>query len=217
MSPSPNTANHLLTPHRPGGTGGAPRPPLCPYELVTDAADARAYPLPARMVDVGGHRLHVTCLGTGSPTVVIERGLGDWSASWRSWVQPEAARTIRVCAYDRAGMGYSEPGPLPRTAAHFAQELHRLLQHADIRGPYFVVGHSSGSLTVRVSADAYPAEVVGVVLIESTSPSRATHAAPSTPPEPAAPASGLSIATLTARLGLERCPESLDLTSSATR
>jgi pimeloyl-ACP methyl ester carboxylesterase len=71
-------------------------------------------------------------------------------------------------------LGYSEPGPLPRTAAHFAQELHTLLQHADIPGPYVVVGHSSGGLTVRVFADAYPAEVVGVVLIESMSPSRAT-------------------------------------------
>ena len=140
------------------------------YESVAEAADARAYPAPGRLVDVGGYRLHVNCLGTGSPTVVIDSGLGDWSASWRSWVQPEAAKATRVCTYDRAGMGYSESGPLPRTAAHFAQELHTLLQHADIPGPYVLVGHSAGGLTVRVFADAYPAEVVGVVLIDSMSP-----------------------------------------------
>ena len=153
------------------------------YESVAEAADARAYPAPGRMVDVGGYRLHVNCLGTGSPTVVIDSGLGDWSASWRSWVQPEAAKATRVCTYDRAGIGYSEPGPLPRTAAHFAQELHTLLQHADIPGPYVLVGHSAGGLTVRVFADAYPAEVVGVVLIDSMSPTLATQAAPSTPPD----------------------------------
>jgi pimeloyl-ACP methyl ester carboxylesterase len=174
------------------------------YESAAEAADARAYPPPGQLVDVGGYRLHINCMGTGSPTVVIDAGLGDWSASWRSWVQPEAARTTRVCTYDRAGMGYSEPGPLPRTAARFAQELHTLLQHAEIPGPYVLVGHSAGGLTVRVLADAYPAEVVGVVLIESMSPSRATQAAPATPPEPAAPASGLSIATLPARIGLLR-------------
>jgi pimeloyl-ACP methyl ester carboxylesterase len=136
--------------------------------------------------------------------VVIDAGLGDWSPSWRSWVQPEAAKAARVCTYDRAGMGYSEPGPLPRTAARFAQELHTLLQHAEIPGPYVLVGHSAGGLTVRVFADAYPAEVVGVVLIESMSPSQATQAAPATLPEAAAPASGLSIATLPARIGLLR-------------
>ena len=97
-----------------------------------------------------------TALGTGSPTVVIDSGLGDWSASWSSAVQPEAARTSRVCTYDRAGMGYSEPGPLPRTAARFSDELHTLLQRADIPGPYVLAGHSSGGLTVRVFADAYP-------------------------------------------------------------
>ncbi len=141
------------------------------YESVSEASDSRAYPPPGQMVDVGGYRLHINCVGTGSPTVVIESGLGDWSASW-SAVQSQAARTTRVCTYDRAGMGFSEPGPLPRTAARFAEELHTLLQRADIPGPYILAGHSAGGYTVRLFAAAYPAEVAGVVLIDSTTPAR---------------------------------------------
>ena len=105
------------------------------YESVMEDADGRAYPPPGQLVDVGGHRLHLHCAGTGGPTVVIEAGLGDWSASWSSWVQPEVARTTRVCTYDRAGMGFSEAGPRPRTAARFAQELHTLLLRAGVPGP----------------------------------------------------------------------------------
>jgi pimeloyl-ACP methyl ester carboxylesterase len=135
---------------------------------------------------------------------VIEAGLGDWSASWSSWVQPEAARTTRVCTYDRAGMGWSEPGPLPRTAAHVAQELHTLLQNARVPGPYVLVGHSLGGLPVRVFAHDYAAEVAGVVLIESMHPRQAKPATPTTPPQTTAPASALSLATLPARIGVLR-------------
>ena len=168
------------------------------YESVSEAADARAYLPPGQMVDVGGYRLHINCAGTGSPTVVIDAGLGDWSASWSNAVQPQAATTTRVCTYDRAGMGYSEPGPLPRTAAPFSDELHTLLQRAGIPGPYVVAGHSSGGFTARVFAAAYPAEVVGVVLIDSTTP------APSAQAEAPTSTGWLSIATLPARIGLAR-------------
>ena len=147
------------------------------YESVAEAADARAYPAPGRMIDVGGHRLHINCIGTGTPTVVIDAGWGDSSVAWSSWVQPAAARTTRVCTYDRAGMGYSEPGPLPRTAERFAQELHTLLTRAGEPGPYVLVGHSLGGALVRVYAHDYPAEVAGVVLIDSMS---ASGARPST-------------------------------------
>jgi hypothetical protein len=75
------------------------------YESAASAADVRAYPPPGQLVDVGGYRLHINCTGTGSPTVVIDAGWGDWSASWSSWVQPEVAKTTRVCTYERAGMG----------------------------------------------------------------------------------------------------------------
>src|SRR5512138_1453308 len=96
------------------------------YESAAEAADVRAYPPPGQLVDVGGYRMHINCTGTGSPTVVIDAGWGDWSASWNSSVQPEVAKTTRVCTYDRAGMGYSEAGSLPRTAAQFTKELHTL-------------------------------------------------------------------------------------------
>lgn len=174
------------------------------YESVAEAADARAYPPPGQKVDVGGYRLHLFCVGEGSPTVVIETGWGDWSATWSSWVQPEAAKTTRVCTYDRAGMGWSEPGPLPRTAEHMAEELHVLLQRAGIPGPYVLVGHSAGGLTMRVFADRYAADVAGLVLIDSMSPRQSTQAFPYPPPLAAAPASGLSISTLPARIGLSR-------------
>ena len=153
------------------------------YESVAEAADARAYPPPGRMIDVGGYRLHINCIGTGSPTVVIDAGWGDSSGAWSSWVQPGAARMTRVCTYDRAGMGYSEPGPLPRTAERFAEELHTLLSGADVPGPYVLVGHSLGGLPVRVFANKYAADVAGMVLIESMSPSSAKPSTSATPAE----------------------------------
>jgi pimeloyl-ACP methyl ester carboxylesterase len=174
------------------------------YESAAEAADVRAYPPPGQLVDVGGYRLHINCVGAGSPTVVIDAGWGDWSASWSSWVQPEVAKTTRVCTYDRAGMGYSEAGPLPRTAAHFAKELHTLLQRAGIPGPYLLVGHSMGGLTVRVFAHAYATDVAGVVLIESMNPRQAKPSAMGTPPPAATLSSGFSILTLPARIGLVR-------------
>jgi len=145
------------------------------FEPVAEAADAKAYPPPGQLVDVGGYRLHINCTGTGSPTVVIDAGLGDWSTSWGGYVQPEVAKTTRVCTYDRAGMGWSEAGPLPRDAAQFTKELHTLLQNANIPGPYIMVGHSLGGLPVRVFVHDYATEVAGVVLIESMSPRQFTH------------------------------------------
>jgi len=140
------------------------------YESRAEAADAKAYPPPGQLVDVGGYRLHIHCTGTGSPTVVIGAGLGDWSTTWAAYVQPEVAKTTRVCTYDRAGMGWSEAGPLPRDAAQNAKELHTLLQNANIPGPYVMVGHSLGGLVVRVFVHDYSSEVAGVVLIESMNP-----------------------------------------------
>jgi pimeloyl-ACP methyl ester carboxylesterase len=156
------------------------------------------------LVDVGGYRLHINCTGTGSPTVVIDAGWGDWSASWSSWVQPEVAKTTRVCTYDRAGMGWSEPGPLPRNAEQFAQELHTLLQNAGIPGPYVLVGHSAGGLPVRVFVHEYARDVAGVVLIDSMSPRQATSAATNPPAATTSQTRGFSIATLPARIGLLR-------------
>ena len=136
------------------------------YEPIAEAADAKAYPPPGELVDVGGYRLHINCTGTGSPTVIIDAGLGDWSTGW-GFVQPEVAKTTRVCTYDRAGWAWSEAGPLPRDATQFAKELHTLLKNADIPGPYIMVGHSLGGLTVRVFVHDYAEEVIGIVLIDS--------------------------------------------------
>jgi len=144
------------------------------YEARAEAADALAYPPPGQMVDVGGYRLHINCTGSGSPTVIIEAGYGDWSASWTE-VQAEVASTTQVCTYDRAGMGYSEAGPLPRNAEQFAKELHTLLNEANVPPPYVLVGHSMGGLPVRVYAHNYPTEVAGVVLIESMVPAQSTQ------------------------------------------
>jgi pimeloyl-ACP methyl ester carboxylesterase len=147
-------------------------------EAAAEAADARAYPPPGELVDVGGYRLQLNCTGSGSPTVVIEAGMGDWSTGW-GYVQPEVAKTTRVCTYDRAGLGWSEPGPLPRNASHIAKELHMLLQNANIPGPFILVGHSLGGLPVRVYVHEYPSEVAGVVLVDSMFPGQSKMARPS--------------------------------------
>jgi pimeloyl-ACP methyl ester carboxylesterase len=169
------------------------------YEPLAEAADAKAYPPPGQMVDVGGYRLHIHCTGKGSPTVVIESGWGDMSASW-GWVQPEVARTTRICTYDRAGMGWSEASPQPRTAREFAKELHTLLANAHEPGPYVLVGHSMGGYTVRVYAHDYPEEVAGLVFIDPQNLSASEVAAPQPAPKPGQ----TSLPVLLARIGLAR-------------
>ena len=145
------------------------------YEPFAEAADAKAYPLPGQLVDVGGYRLHIHCIGTGSPTVVIVAGLGDWSTSWEGVVQPEVAKTTRVCTYDRPGLGWSDASSSPSDVAQFAKELHTLLQNANVPGPYVMVGHSLGGLIVRVFAHDFASEVAGVVLIDSMNPRQITE------------------------------------------
>lgn len=173
------------------------------YERMAEAADAKAYPPPGQLVDVGGHRLHINCTGTGSPTVVIEAGLGDWSTGW-GFVQPEVAKTTRVCTYDRAGWGWSDAGPLPRDAAQFAKELHTLLQNTNIPGPYVMVGHSLGGLGVRVFVHEYALEVAGVVMIDSMTPQQFTQSPTDVQPRLDAQSQPFSIPALLARFGIVR-------------
>jgi pimeloyl-ACP methyl ester carboxylesterase len=118
------------------------------------------------LIDVGGYRLHIQCVGAGSPTVVLDAGLSGSSLDW-SLVQPSLGRTTRVCAYDRAGMGWSDPGPQPRTPRQIADELHTLLTNAGIAGPYVLVGHSLGGKNVRLFALQHPDEVAGMVLVDA--------------------------------------------------
>jgi pimeloyl-ACP methyl ester carboxylesterase len=124
------------------------------------------------MVDVGEHRLHLNCVGQGSPTVVLDAGWGYTSVEWSAWVQPEVAEHTRVCAFDRAGMGWSEPEPGPPNATQTAEELHALLQEADEEGPYVLVGHSLAGLYSRIYAERYPEEVAGMVLVDSSHPNQ---------------------------------------------
>jgi pimeloyl-ACP methyl ester carboxylesterase len=144
------------------------------YQAIATGLAERAYPPPGEMVDVGGHSLHIDCVGRGSPTVVLDAGSGGFSAQWVR-VQREVSGTTRVCAYDRAGMGWSEMGPAPRDAEQISSELHTLLKGADIEGPYVLVGHSFGGLYTRTYAARYPDEVAGVVLVDSSSPKQVGH------------------------------------------
>lgn len=136
------------------------------YQFIGMVSDRIHYSPPGRMIDVGGHRLHLYCIGNGSPTVVLESPAPGWSLYW-TLVQPEVAKTTRVCAYDRAGLGWSDPGPLPRTGQRMAQELHRLLDRADVPGPYILVGHSLGGLVARLYREDHRKEVVGMVLVDA--------------------------------------------------
>ncbi len=173
------------------------------YESLAEAADAQAYPPPGRMIDVGGYRLHINCTGTGSPAVVIDAGLGDWSTMW-SWVQPGVSKTTQVCTYDRAGNGWSDAGPLPRNAVEYAKELHTLLHEASISGPYVLVGHSLGGLPVRVFTGLYPSEVAGVVLIDSMSPRQFPQSSTNTTPQMDSQSHPFTIFSALARIGLVR-------------
>jgi len=127
---------------------------------------AKQYPAPGQLVNVGGYKMHINCTGQGSPTVILEAGMGNYSLFW-AYVQPEVARYTRVCSYDRAGYGWSEVSPHPRIANAEVEELHTLLVNANIQGPYVLVGHSLGGMLMRVYAHNYPDEVDGMVLVDS--------------------------------------------------
>lgn len=131
--------------------------------------EAGAFPPPGQLVDVGGYRLHIHCIGAGEPTVVLEGGTGEWSTYWRP-IQPGLAQTVRVCAYDRAGMGWSDEAPpdIPRTAQQIASELDVLLREAGIPGPYVLAAHSAGGLYSRAFAHQFPQAVAGLVMIDAS-------------------------------------------------
>jgi pimeloyl-ACP methyl ester carboxylesterase len=127
-------------------------------------ADA-LYAQPGQLVAVNGLRLNFYCTGSGSPTVVFDSGFEDWAPAW-STVQPQIAKWTRACSYDRAGAGFSDPGPMPRTSLRIAEELHGALHSAGIAGPYILVGAAFGSYNVRTFADLHMGEVAGLVLVD---------------------------------------------------
>jgi pimeloyl-ACP methyl ester carboxylesterase len=137
------------------------------HDATSPASDDTVYTRPGQIVPAGdGARLNLYCMGSGSPTVVFESGWGDWAPAW-SVVQPRIAKWTRACSYDRAGAGFSDPGPMPRTSVRIADELHAALHHGSIAGPYILVGSAFGGDSVRTFADRYMREVAGLVLVDA--------------------------------------------------
>jgi len=120
---------------------------------------AAKYPAPGKLVDVGGYRLHLNCQGQGGPTVVMESGNGNFSLNWGR-VPREVAKFTRVCTYDRAGLGWSDRSPQPRTAHNLVADLHTLLARSGVEPPYVLVGHSLGGMLMRLYAHEHPDQVV---------------------------------------------------------
>ena len=150
------------------------------YQWITTRRDLAETPPPGRLVDIGGHRLHIWCTGAGDPPVLLETGLGGSSVGW-GFVQPEVARFTRVCSYDRAGIGYSDPGPPPRTARRLARELAQLLERAGIRRPVVLVGASIGGFAVRFFASEHGERAAGLVLVDASHEDQA-HEVPALAP-----------------------------------
>jgi len=136
------------------------------YQWLATRQDLAATPPPGHLVDIGGYRLHLWCTGNGAPAVILDTGLGGSTVGW-GFVQPDVARFTRVCSYDRAGMGYSDPGPSPRTARQIASELVRLLDRSGM-GPVVLVGASIAGFNVRVFASDHPERAAGLVLVDAS-------------------------------------------------
>jgi len=139
------------------------------FNAWREHADDARFPPPGRMVLVGDHRLHLHCAGSGGPTVVIEAGAGGWSVHSRR-LQSALAGSVRVCTYDRAGLGWSESGPGAYDIAASGRELHDLLRAANEPLPVVLVGHSLGANIAGWYAASYPADVAGAMLIDPGTP-----------------------------------------------
>ena len=139
------------------------------FETLRGVADAAASPMQGQLIDVGGHGLYLNCTGSGSPTVVIEPGAGLMSSDLE-FIAPAISRDTRVCVYDRAGRGWSEPANAAQDGAQIATDLHTLLQRGNVPGPYVLAGHSLGGPYALTFAARYPEDVAGLVLVDSTAP-----------------------------------------------
>ncbi|MGE0593603.1 MAG: alpha/beta fold hydrolase [Vicinamibacterales bacterium] len=165
------------------------------YQGVATALERRRLPHPGRLVSVGTHQLHITCVGDGSPTVVLEAPVGGVSSEW-TLVQDLLQPSVRSCAYDRAGLGWSEAGDVPFDPSGVSADLHALLRRAEEPGPYVVAGHGSGAWFATAFARAYPDDTAALVLIDP-----ATSA---TGPPDWSPMGGSPMAPWLARIGLLR-------------
>jgi pimeloyl-ACP methyl ester carboxylesterase len=136
------------------------------YDHLGEQHDQQRLPPVGRLVDIGGRRLNIYCSGEGRPAVILDTGNGEPGYAW-SYIRPEIAKYTRACWFDRAGEGWSDPGPFPRTSAATAKDLHDLLAHAGVTPPFVLVGHSLGGLDARVYNGLFPSEVAGMVLVDA--------------------------------------------------
>ena len=185
------------------------------YQAISEANDLHRYLPHGSLYDIGGYRLHLDCSGNGSPTIILDSGLGSPGLQWLL-VQQELAKTNQVCSYDRAGLGWSDPGPEPRTSQQMVNELHALLQKADVPGPYVLVGHSLGGFNVRLYAHQYPAEVAAVVLVAGGSENDTARMPPEYQKIDAANRQSNQLMGVLSRLGLTRLAGKTGLLASFT-
>lgn len=173
------------------------------YQSQKTAADLKKFPPPGRMIPVNGFNLHLFCIGSGSPTVVLEAGLGENSLSW-SLVQPRLAQNMRVCSYDRPGLGWSDLINAPIQVDDVARNLHALLNNAGISPPYVLVGHSRGGIYVRAFHRLFPGETRGIVLVDSAHEQGPLHQYPHAAWAYRTQAVQMAIAEPMSRIGLVR-------------
>jgi pimeloyl-ACP methyl ester carboxylesterase len=138
-----------------------------PAPVIAEDARVLPYAKPGQLVDIGGRRINLYCTGAGGPTVVLMAGIASWSPVWYK-TQSVIAQKTRVCAFDRAAYGFSDPAPRPEILSDVADDLHAALRDGAIPGPYVLVGHSSGGVEARLYAQRWPKEVVGMVLIDTS-------------------------------------------------
>ncbi len=184
------------------------------YENVSLRSDQALFTAPGRLHSVGDHKLHLDCHGDGGPTVVLFNGLGEVSASWAR-IADQVERTTRVCAYDRAGQGWSEDATHPQDGVGAATDLHTLLRAAGETGPFVLVGHSTGGTYAMTYAARYREQVAGMVLLDSSSPYQVTRI-PAYPGQYAVMRRGLALLPTLARLGLTRLAAAPSLPTPAS-
>ncbi len=185
------------------------------YETVEGSLDRRVHPAPGQLIDVGGYRLHINCDGSGSPTVILESGLGQPGAYWE-FIANSVSRDTTVCVYDRAGRGWSDPAAAPQDGFAVARDLHVLLERAHAQGPFVLVGHSSGAQYVRIFAGRYPEQVAGMILLDGQ-PAEAFEGLPIYPFFYGALRHVSAVLPSLARLGVGRAVSGADSSARAAR
>ncbi len=176
------------------------------YQWLAGRGDLAATPAPGRLVDVGGHRLHIWCTdsaGAGTAAVLFDSGLGGGAFSWAR-IAPEVAKFTLACTYDRAGMGYSDPGPAPRTSGQIAKELAALIQNSGMARPVILAGLSFGGFNTRIVASEHPDLVAGLVLVSASHENQGERYAAAGLPSGRPPGAMVKLLPIAASLGILR-------------